>query len=58
MRPFSSGGLYLNFPGFLEEGQQVMRDAFGSKLERLGAIKQTYDPTNLFRLNQNIKPTT
>jgi FAD/FMN-containing dehydrogenase len=56
MQPFSSGGLYLNFPGFLEDGERSMRAAFGSKFERLAALKQKYDPTNLFRLNQNIQP--
>ena len=57
MRRFSSGGMYLNFPGFLEEGDQMMRDAFGENYERLVTLKNEYDPTNLFRLNQNIKPT-
>jgi FAD/FMN-containing dehydrogenase len=55
-QPLSNEGLYLNFPGFLEDGQQVMRAAFGSKLDRLVEIKQKYDPSNLFRLNQNITP--
>ena len=57
MRRFSDGGLYLNFPGFLEEGDQLLRDAYGENYERLVALKNKYDPTNLFRLNQNIKPT-
>jgi FAD/FMN-containing dehydrogenase len=57
MRRFSSGGMYLNFPGFLEEGDQLLRDAYGENYERLVALKNKYDPTNLFRLNQNIKPT-
>ncbi len=57
MRQFSSGGMYLNFPGFLEEGDQMLRDAYGENHERLVALKNRYDPTNLFRLNQNIKPT-
>ena len=57
MRRFSGGGVYLNFPGFLEEGQGLMRDAYGENYERLVALKDEYDPTNLFRLNQNIKPT-
>jgi FAD/FMN-containing dehydrogenase len=58
MRRFSGGGLYLNFPGFLEEGQGLMRDAYGENYERLVALKNEYDPANLFRLNQNIAPTT
>ncbi len=57
MRRFSDGGNYLNFPGFLEEGQDLMRDAYGENYERLVALKNEYDPTNLFRMNQNIKPT-
>src|ERR687885_1724007 len=58
MRRFSSGGMYLNFPGFLEEGERLLRDAYGENYQRLVALKNKYDPTNLFRLNQNIKPTT
>ncbi len=57
MRRFSDGGIYLNFPGFLEEGDQMMRDAYGENYERLVDLKTEYDPTNLVRLNQNIKPT-
>jgi FAD/FMN-containing dehydrogenase len=57
MRSFSGGGAYLNFPGFYEEGDQLIREAFGENYERLVTLKNKYDPTNLFRLNQNIKPT-
>ncbi len=57
LRHFSGGGVYLNFPGFLEEGQGLMRDAYGENYERLVALKNKYDPANLFRMNQNIKPT-
>jgi FAD/FMN-containing dehydrogenase len=57
LQRFSSGGAYLNFPGFYEEGDRLMREAFGENHERLVALKDKYDPTNLFRLNQNIKPT-
>jgi berberine-like enzyme len=56
MRRFSEGGTYLNFAGFLEEGQELVREANGENYERLVALKNDYDPTNLFRLNQNIKP--
>jgi FAD/FMN-containing dehydrogenase len=58
MRRFSGGGAYLNFPGFFEEGDRLIREAFGENYERLVDLKNKYDPTNLFRLNQNIKPTT
>jgi|SRR5215207_8248096 len=57
MRRFLGGGNYLNFPGFLEGGQKLMRDAYGENYERLAALKNGYDPTNLFRLNQNVTPT-
>ncbi len=48
-------GTYVNFLG--EEGQARVRQAYpGSSWDRLVAIKHRYDPTNLFRLNQNIPP--
>ncbi|MBX0325595.1 FAD-binding protein [Halomicroarcula sp. F13] len=57
MHRFSDGSLYLNFPGFGEEGEELVRSAAGQKnFERLVALKDKYDPTNLFRLNQNITP--
>jgi FAD/FMN-containing dehydrogenase len=56
MQPYSTGRLYLNFPGH-GEGQNLVRDAFGEKpYKRLQEIKRKYDPQNLFRLNQNIVP--
>jgi len=58
MRAFSSGGgAYVNFPGLGEEGEAQVRAAYGDNYERLVALKNKYDPTNLFRLNQNIRPT-
>ena len=57
MRRFSDGGMYLNFPGFLEEGQEMIRDAYGENYERLVALKNEHDPTNFFRMNQNVRPT-
>jgi hypothetical protein len=56
MQRFSSGGQYLNFPGFYEEGDATIRTTFGSRYDRLVALKTKYDPTNFFRLNGNIKP--
>jgi FAD/FMN-containing dehydrogenase len=56
MEPFSDGSRYLNFAGFQEEGDAMMRSAFGAQYERLAALKLKYDPDNLFRLNQNVKP--
>ena len=57
MKPFSRGGLYLNFAGFGEEREAMLRDAYGSNYGRLAAIKTQYDPSNLFRMNLNIPPT-
>ncbi|WP_246212254.1 FAD-binding oxidoreductase [Streptomyces abyssomicinicus] len=56
LRTFSDGGIYLNFPGFLEEGEQLVRESFGANYERLAAVKAAYDPGNLFRHNPNILP--
>ena len=56
MRPFSTGGVYVNNLG--DEGEDRVRAAYGSNYDRLVALKTKYDPTNFFRLNQNIKPTT
>ena len=56
LRSFSSGGVYLNFPGLLEEGEQLLREGYGENYERLAEIKAKYDPGNLFRLNANIEP--
>jgi FAD/FMN-containing dehydrogenase len=53
MLPFSTGGSYLNFT--LEADR--VRDAYdANKYERLVALKDKYDPENLFRFNQNIRP--
>lgn len=47
--------VYVNF--LMEEGEERIRQAYGAaKYDRLKALKRKYDPTNFFRLNQNIKP--
>jgi FAD/FMN-containing dehydrogenase len=52
MRPFTTGAAYLNFTG-----EDRVREAYGAaKYARLVALKDRYDPENLFRLNQNIAP--
>jgi FAD/FMN-containing dehydrogenase len=57
LRPFSTGGVYLNNIGREADGDaELIRAAFGPNYQRLAAVKKAYDPTNLFRHNQNIKP--
>jgi FAD/FMN-containing dehydrogenase len=51
---FSNGGTYLNFPGFGEEGQTMMRQSFGINYDRLRMIKKKYDPENIFSGSINI----
>ncbi len=50
------GSFYLNFSSAVEEQESTMRHNYGRKYHKLMAIKKRYDPTNLFRLNQNIRP--
>ena len=52
--PFASGGVYVNFLT-ADEADRV-RAAYGGNYERLARVKRKYDPGNLFRMNQNIKP--
>jgi FAD/FMN-containing dehydrogenase len=55
MKPYSTGGVYLNFLG--DEGQERIATGYGRvKYARLQSLKARYDPDNLFRLNQNIVP--
>ena len=56
MQRFSNGRGYLNFAGLPEDGDGLARGTYGKNLPRLAMIKAKYDPTNLFRINQNIKP--
>jgi len=55
MRPFATGGVYANNLG--DEGDERVRAAYGPSYARLQAVKDKYDPDNVFRLNQNVKPT-
>jgi FAD/FMN-containing dehydrogenase len=58
MRPFTTGSGYVNQIGLeTDEGSERIKAAYGANYERLVAVKNKYDPTNLFRHNQNIKPT-
>jgi FAD/FMN-containing dehydrogenase len=52
--PFSAGGAYVNF--MMDEGQERVKATYGANYERLTRVKATYDPDNLFRVNQNIRP--
>jgi FAD/FMN-containing dehydrogenase len=56
MRPFMSGGAYVNYLG-ADASQDAVRAAYGPAYARLVAVKDRYDPHNVFRLNQNIRPT-
>lgn len=54
LHPYSAGGAYVNF--MMDEGEERVKATYGKNYERLVAIKRKYDPNNLFRVNQNIKP--
>jgi FAD/FMN-containing dehydrogenase len=57
LQPYATGGVYLNHIRREEEdGADQVRAAYGANYQRLAALKQKYDPTNLFRHNQNTKP--
>jgi len=55
VHPYNRGGAYVNFM-MDDEGEDRVKATYGGNFERLVAIKTKYDPTNLFRVNQNIKP--
>lgn len=54
LHPYSSGGAYSNF--MMDEGQERVKASYKHNYDRLAKIKAKYDPENLFRVNQNIKP--
>jgi FAD/FMN-containing dehydrogenase len=54
LEPYCASGTYVNF---LSAGDDRVREAYGpEKYERLARLKENWDPTNLFRLNQNVQP--
>ena len=55
LHPYSAGGAYVNMM-MMDEGEERVKASYGDNYERLVAIKTKYDPANLFRVNQNIKP--
>jgi len=55
IQPWAQQGAYLNY--LMDEGEQRVKESFGAHYKRMEELKNKYDPTNFFRLNQNIKPT-
>jgi FAD/FMN-containing dehydrogenase len=54
LHPHSAGGAYVNF--MMDEGDDRIRATYGKNYSRLVKVKKRYDPANLFRVNQNIRP--
>jgi len=54
LHPYSAGGAYVNM--MMDEGQERVRASYRDNYGRLAQVKATYDPDNLFRVNQNIQP--
>jgi FAD/FMN-containing dehydrogenase len=54
LHPYSAGGAYVNM--MMDEGEDRVKASYGDNYKRLSEIKAKYDPNNLFRVNQNIKP--
>ena len=54
LHPFAAGGAYINF--LMDEGEENIKATYNDNYKRLSEIKAKYDPENLFRVNQNIKP--
>lgn len=55
MRPFLIEGSYVNYVS--DEGDASARVSYGPNYDKLVALKNKYDPTNLFRMNHNVRPT-
>ncbi|MEV4739964.1 FAD-binding oxidoreductase [Streptomyces sp. NPDC049555] len=55
MHPYSMGGAYVNFVG-ADEGTDRVRATYRDHYDRLARVKRTYDPDNVFHVNQNIEP--
>ena len=55
MKPYSTGGNYVNFQTADEESERTV-ESYRRNYERLESIKSRYDPSNLFRVNRNIQP--
>jgi len=56
LAPYSDGTRYLNFAGFHDEASAQVRASFGENFERLARVKAQWDPHNVFRVNQNVRP--
>ena len=54
LHPYSAGGAYVNM--MMDEGEERVRASYRGNYDRLASIKRTYDPDNLFHVNQNIRP--
>ncbi len=54
VRPYSTGGNYVNFQT-ADETEERTAESYRSNIERLKAVKARHDPTNLFRVNRNIR---
>jgi len=54
LHPYSAGGAYVNM--MMDEGQERVRASYGPNYDRLARIKASYDPDNVFQVNQNIEP--
>jgi FAD/FMN-containing dehydrogenase len=54
LHPYSAGGAYVNM--MMDEGEERVRASYRDNYDRLARIKRDYDPDNVFRVNQNIRP--